>query len=180
MGSTETELQGESGRTSAGEEPTNELADAALDDDEDVVRVDPFDERYLASLNHPITEMEQRVMHKNASILGGGKSQLSGAAAGINASVFSVSSDVTQVIKPKNGVKLRARRVEIGSGAYINPDPSKMSLQKYNKIAESYKSLKDIAAAGSPKAVARGDTSVQHASGQLVGVQDQALMQRTG
>ena len=54
---------------------------------------------------------------------------------GINARIFSTSNDLSEIIKPKNGVRLKNNRVEIGTGRYKNTNPSKMSLADYNDLA---------------------------------------------
>ena len=64
--------------------------------------------------------MEPTTLHDKSANLIGDKNSMAGPAAGINASVFSVQSDVTAAIKPENGVRFRAQNVEIGNGNYIN------------------------------------------------------------
>lgn len=46
-------------------------------------------------------------------------------------SIFSSSENIVSVMKAKNGVKLVSNKQEVGSGRYINDNPSKMSLAKY-------------------------------------------------
>ena len=64
---------------------------------------------------------------------------------GLNMSIFSSATDVINVMQAKNGVKMRSNKQEIGSGRYVNNNPSKMSLKDYNEIAEKNKSLANIA-----------------------------------
>jgi len=54
---------------------------------------------------------------------------------GINSNIFSSGSEITDIMKPKNGVKLKSNRAEVGSGRFVNPNPSKLSLAEYNDIA---------------------------------------------
>jgi hypothetical protein len=67
---------------------------------------------------------------------------------GINARIFSTSNDLSEVIKPKNGVRLKSNRVDIGTGRYKNNNPSKMSLADYKDIANQHNSLATIAIRG--------------------------------
>ena len=56
-------------------------------------------------------------------------------AGGINSNVFSSGNEITDIMKPKNGVKLKSNRAEVGSGRYVNSNPSRISLADYNDIA---------------------------------------------
>ena len=51
-------------------------------------------------------------------------------------------------MKVKNGVRVKFQRAEIGSGRYINDNPSKMSIAEYNELADANKSLAEIAKRG--------------------------------
>ena len=51
---------------------------------------------------------------------------------GLNTSIFSTSNDLLTVMRAKNGVKLVSNKQELGTGRFINDNPSKMSLSKYN------------------------------------------------
>jgi len=51
-------------------------------------------------------------------------------------------------MKPKNGVKLKSNRAEIGTGRYVNSNPSKISLADYHDIANKNKSLANISMRG--------------------------------
>jgi hypothetical protein len=66
---------------------------------------------------------------------------------GLNMSIFSSSNDILSVMRAKNGVKLVSNKQELGTGRYINDNPSKMSLANYNQIAEKNQSLANIAIA---------------------------------
>jgi hypothetical protein len=64
---------------------------------------------------------------------------------GLNTSIFSSNNDVVSVMRAKNGVRVVSNKQEVGTGRYINDNPSKMSLARYNEIAEANKSLANIA-----------------------------------
>lgn len=51
-------------------------------------------------------------------------------------------------MKPKNGVKLKSNRAEVGSGRFVNTNPSKISLADYNDIATKNQSLANISMRG--------------------------------
>ena len=49
---------------------------------------------------------------------------------GINSRLFSsATNDISKIVEPKNGVKLKSNRHEFGSGIYHNPFKTKMSLK---------------------------------------------------
>lgn len=77
---------------------------------------------------------------------------------GINARIFSTSNDLSEIIKPKNGVRLKNNRVEIGTGRYKNTNPSKMSLADYNDLARQHQSLATIALRGAERESPQGDS----------------------
>lgn len=129
---------------------------------DEVDKTDPFDENYLQHLNNSITAMEPSTVKDVNSSLIGDKNAMAGPAAGINANVFSVQSDVANAIKPENGVRFRAKNVDIGHTTYVNKNQSKMSLAFYNKIANSYRSLADISSMKAASPTAQLDTDRTH------------------
>lgn len=77
---------------------------------------------------------------------------------GINSRIFSTSNDLSEIIKPKNGVRLKNNRVDIGTGRYRNTNPSKMSLVDYQDLAKQHQSLATIALRGAERESPQGDS----------------------
>ena len=67
---------------------------------------------------------------------------------GLNTNVFSSATDVIDMMKPGNGIKIISRKIEAGGGKYINSQPSKMSLKEYKKLANKNTSLASITLRG--------------------------------
>lgn len=115
---------------------------AAHEDQDELEEMDETDSRacdmaYLNTLNESILEASEHARRGqlfDSSRLGHDPNSNPG----INARIFSTSNDLSEIIKPKNGVRLKNNRVEIGTGRYKNPNPSKMSLADYNDIAKQH------------------------------------------
>ena len=55
---------------------------------------------------------------------------------GTNTNIFGSATELIDVIKPRNGVKFRKDKKEIGDGKYIKNDPSKLSISEYRDMYE--------------------------------------------
>lgn len=105
--------------------------------------MDLFDEQYLNSINDSVKSLSpDKIRQRDQNVIDELTKRGMG---GLNMSIFSSATDVINVMQAKNGVKMRSNKQEIGSGRYVNKDPSKMSLKDYNEIAEKNKSLANIA-----------------------------------
>ena len=134
---------------------TNNELDQLEEDDEDLV--DSFAERYLDSINDSVKALSpEKIREKVQTIIDEPIKQGMG---GLNTTIFSSTTDVVQIMQAKNGVKLVSNKQEVGTGRYINSNPSKMSLSKYNQIAEQNKSLVNISIGGENR-----DTSMLNAT----------------
>tara|TARA_B110000305_G_C18905837_1_gene388492 strand:- start:185 stop:340 length:156 start_codon:yes stop_codon:yes gene_type:complete len=51
-------------------------------------------------------------------------------------------------MKPKNGVKIKNRNIEMGSGKFINNNSSTMSLNDYRELANAHQNLAAISMRG--------------------------------
>ena len=110
---------------------------------DDESATDTFDERYLDSINESVKTLSpEKIRVRDQTII---DEPIKVGMGGLNMSIFSSSNDVLSVMRAKNGVKLVSNKQELGSGRFINDNPSKMSLSKYHEIAEANKSLANIA-----------------------------------
>ena len=83
-----------------------------------------FDEKYLDALNESIvTTSPEKLRGKEQELF-----EATAKAKGLNTNVFSAATDVLDMMKPGNGIKIKSRKMEVGQGNYVNQVQSKMSL----------------------------------------------------
>lgn len=105
--------------------------------------MDLFDEKYLDSINDSVKTLSpEKIRLRDQSVIDNATKHGMG---GLNTAIFSSASDVMDIMQAKNGVKMKSNKQEIGTGRYVNSNPSKMSLSVYHEIAEKNKSLANIA-----------------------------------
>ena len=104
-------------------------------------RRDSFDARLLRGYNDSVAQLPPAVLReKSTTIL---THRDGDPAAGINKSVFTASQELSDILKPRKGVRLRSERGEFPGGSYAHV-ASRMSMAEYAKLAEHYSSLGSI------------------------------------
>lgn len=123
---------------------TNDLVEYEDDDDytgSNGGRRDSFDARLLRGYNDSVVQLPPAaVRDRSTAILSNRDEEM---AAGINKSVFTASQELSEIVKPRRGVRLRSDRGEFPGGRYEG-EKSRMSTHEYAKLAEQYRSLGSI------------------------------------